>query len=131
MLLAGLFVWFQFRNQNAHATPPAILLACVAAPIVSALLGWYLAPTYVSWRKAAAVIFVPFIVIVGTAFSAACLYMLASNVIRSTPVFAYFSSRYVLDCALMYIVAGSLIWAPGFIATSLLLIRASSRAAHS
>jgi len=131
MLLAGLFVWFQFRNQNIHATPPAILLACIASPIVSALLGWCLAPIYVSRRKVAAILFASFVIVVATAFTTAGLYMVASNAVRGAPLFAHPSGRYAVDYAITYISVGCLIWVPGLITIAFLLARASARVVHS
>lgn len=133
MLLTGLLVWFGLRNQDIHATPPAVLFACLASAIASAFLGWCLAPTYVSWRKKTANFFVPFIILICAGFVASVLYVLATPAIRGWEFFPFVSAQaiYVPSYVLWYLAFGSFVWAPGLVLVTFVLARASVHGKHS
>jgi hypothetical protein len=133
MLLAGLLVWFGLRNQDVHATPSAVLLACVASAIASALLGWYLAPAYVIWRKRTAHFFVPFAILICAALIASVSYVLATPAMRDWEFVSFVSAQanYIPSYVLWYLASGSFVWVPGLVSATLVLARVSVRANHS
>jgi hypothetical protein len=101
----------------------------MASAVVSALLGWYLAPIYVSWRKVAAILFVPFAILASAALTAGALYVLTSPILLGAPFGSFVSAQkhYIPDYAFWYVAAGSPVWFPGFIAATIFLTRATVR----
>jgi hypothetical protein len=123
-LVAGVFVYLPLRDQEVHATPQAILLACALASAVAALLGWGLGATYRgSQLRAQALVAVPLLVLFCATAVAALTYLATAHLFHPFPLriaHQHAPEQLVFNAA-AYAIRSSPAWAGGLPICSLFL----------
>jgi hypothetical protein len=127
MSTASSMLYWDLRNQDIHATPPAIAVACVFGSAVSALTGWYFGKAYLKLnRPLAAALLVPFVVLAFTSLTAGIVYYLATPIFRPTfrPGFLnQWAVSNVFSDAISYALISSQVWIVALPLCSYLLYR--------
>ncbi|MCB1587730.1 MAG: hypothetical protein KDI56_02390 [Xanthomonadales bacterium] len=130
MLVAALVFCWTFRNQYAHALPPAFFIACPTSALIAAALGWLLAP--IQGRSGWFIALVSPLAVVGATVSAAAILYAALLILWlhypqwDDDYFTPWQSLLhetgrLFEYAFFYAAMTSLIWFPGMLAATLWL----------
>jgi hypothetical protein len=124
MAACGLLISWQLRHQDAHATPPAIFIACATASLLSAYLGWYFAKFYELKPRLALFLF-PLTIVFLTSVAVASIYILVQSALWHQDYLPSIATqaKYFPSYMMWYGLFSAVIWLPAFAVGTVFLKR--------